>query len=93
VKHNTESAYVWDFGSFAFDRSINILDYYKNAEFVLAMRGHGQIVPIGLNVPVISLENHDKNIGLMRKLNLEYYNVNILEKELSVKIIEKVDHI
>lgn len=43
------------------------LGYYSHAKFVIAMRGHGQIIPIGMNVPVISIINHPKHIGLLKK--------------------------
>lgn len=87
---NTE---VWKFGSFAFDRVNDAIAYYKYAEMVLAMRGHAQILPIGFNVPVISLENHDKNLGLMKKLSLEKFNVNIQDAALSEKVISLVEEI
>lgn len=68
---NTE---VWDFGYFAFDKSNEALGYYKHANFVLSMRGHGQIVPICFNTPVITLGNHPKHKGLMETFNLlDYY--------------------
>ena len=72
-----DGAEVWDFGYFAFDHSAEALAYYRHAHLVLSMRGHGQIVPIGFGTPVISLENHAKNVGLMRKLGLEAYNVDV----------------
>src|SRR5690606_15627046 len=58
---------VWDFGHFAFDHSDEAVGYYKYAEFAIAMRGHGQIVPICFNTPVIALENHPKHRGLMEE--------------------------
>jgi polysaccharide pyruvyl transferase WcaK-like protein len=76
---------VWNFSSFAFDNVKDSIGYYKHAEFVLAMRGHGQILPLSFSIPTISLENHDKNIGLMRKLNLEEFNVSIFDPDFKVK--------
>lgn len=84
---NTE---VLDFGKYAFDHSNEMIGYYKYAEFVIAMRGHGQILPIGFNVPVIALENHPKHRGLMEELNLLKYNVKIddenFRKNLNITI-------
>lgn len=77
ISRGIENSEVLRFGEFAFDQSSRLISYYRHAEFVLAMRGHGQIIPIGFNVPVISLQNHPKHIGLMRNLGLEDYNVNI----------------
>lgn len=82
---------IWDFGSYAFDRTHECLGYYQHAELVLAMRGHGQILPLGFGVPVISLENHDKNLGLMRNLDLEDCNVDINDPDFLQKTIILVD--
>jgi len=68
---------VWDFGKYAFDHSDKAVAWYQYAEYALAMRGHGQIVPICFNVPVISLENHPKHRGLMEKLGLADYNISV----------------
>ncbi|MVB10067.1 Polysaccharide pyruvyl transferase [Caprobacter fermentans] len=46
------------------------LGYYQHADFVIAMRGHAQICPIGMGVPVISVATHYKNFGLMDKLGM-----------------------
>lgn len=84
---NTE---VWDFGYFAFDHSDEAVGYYKYAEFVLAMRGHGQIVPIAFNTPVISLENHPKHRGLMENLGLIEYNVDLNQARFKEELQEKI---
>ncbi|TNF42373.1 MAG: hypothetical protein EP311_05410, partial [Cytophagales bacterium] len=85
---NTE---VWDFGYFAFDHSDEAVGYYKYAEFVLAMRGHGQIVPIAFNTPVISLENHPKHRGLMENLGLVEYNVSLAQDDFQEELIGKIN--
>lgn len=74
-----ENASIWPFSDFAFDRVERIFGYYEHAKCVVAMRGHGQIVPLSFGVPTISLENHDKHRELMRGLDLTEYNVNISE--------------
>lgn len=86
---------VWDFGYFAFDHSDQAVGYYKYAEFAIAMRGHGQIVPICFNTPVIALENHPKHRGLMEELGLLEYNVKINQREfrsnltIAIESVEK----
>jgi len=83
---NTE---VWDFGYFAFDHSSEAIGYYKYAEYVISMRGHGQIVPISFGTPVITLGNHPKHKGLMNELNLLDYYIDISNKEFTEIIFEK----
>jgi len=90
IAKNINSTEVWDFGYFAFDHSDKAIGYYKYAEFVLAMRGHGQILPIGFNTPVISLENHPKHGGLMKELNLFDYNLKVNDDNFKQKLLEKI---
>jgi len=85
------NAEVWDFGHFAFDHSDKAIGYYKYAEFVIAMRGHGQILPIGFNTPVIAMENHPKHRGLMEELGLLDYNVKVDDADFLPKLKEKVE--
>jgi len=85
-----ENAEVWDFGFFAFDHSDKAVGYYKHAEFVIAMRGHGQILPIGFNTPVIALENHPKHRGLMEELGLLDYNVKVDDINFLSNLKDKV---
>jgi polysaccharide pyruvyl transferase WcaK-like protein len=77
----------------AFDRCDMALSYYRHADFVLAMRGHGQIVPLGFGVPVVALSNHPKHLGLMRKLGLAEYCVEIDDEDLTSKVETAVDSV
>ncbi|MDC0933963.1 polysaccharide pyruvyl transferase family protein [Gammaproteobacteria bacterium] len=86
--NNTE---IWNFSSYAFDRVSDCLGYYERAEFVLAMRGHGQILPIAFNTPVIALDNHPKHGGLMRKLGIDEYCVSVLSPGFLESILSKVN--
>jgi len=86
VIRNIPNCEVWPFGNFAFDHIDKALAYYKYAEFVIAMRGHAQIIPISFNTPTISLENHDKNRGLMEGFGLIDYNVDILDDDFEFKV-------
>lgn len=84
---NTE---IWNFGYFAFDHCHEAIGYYKYPEFVIAMRGHGQILPICFGTPVISIENHPKHRGLMESAGLLDYNVSINDRRIQERIIEKI---
>jgi polysaccharide pyruvyl transferase WcaK-like protein len=90
VSEGFDNVCVWDYSRYAFDRVAESLGYYQQAEFVIAMRGHGQIVPCAFNTPVISLENHPKHVGLMRKIGIEKYNVSITKCDLESKLMEVI---
>ena len=91
--HNS-SVYIWNW--YKIIREDNVLEglgYYKNAKFVIAMRGHAQICPIGMNIPVISLINHPKHLGLLRKLDLDFYTANICNKNFSDRVIMLIEYL
>lgn len=81
---------VVDFGKYAFDRYELAMNLYKGAKFVLAMRGHGQIIPLSFGTPVISLENHPKHRGLMELYGLGEFNVNIMSKLFADELNDKI---
>lgn len=93
VSEGIDNCIMWNFSYFAFDHADKSLAYYKYAEFVIAMRGHGQIVPISFNTPVISLENHPKHKGLMQNLNLLEYNVNIMDADYGSRLMKAIDNV
>lgn len=90
VMKDVPNCVMWDFGYFAFDHVDKAVSYYKYAEFVLAMRGHAQILPIAFNTPVISMQNHPKHIGLMRELGLSEYNVDIQDDKFESILQDKI---
>jgi len=93
IAQGIENTLVWDFGYFAFDHSDKAIGYYKYADFVIAMRGHGQIIPFSFNTPVISLENHPKHRRLMEKLGLLEYNVNIFGDNFGSNIKQTIEKV
>jgi polysaccharide pyruvyl transferase WcaK-like protein len=86
--HNTK---IWEFGSFAFDHSDKAIGFYKYAEFAIAMRGHGQILPICFNTPVVSIENHPKHRGLMEELGLLEFNVKVSDPDFKRNLMAKIN--
>jgi len=93
VAEGIRNATVWPFGSFAFDRTVEAVSYYKFADFVLAMRGHGQIIPLSFEVPVITLANHDKNRGLVVELGLDDLCIDIGESHFVVRCMELCEQV
>ena len=67
----------------------SVICLYGGARFVVGMRGHAQICPIGLNVPVITVATHDKIGGMAKKLGYEFLNVEIDDPNLEEELIKK----
>lgn len=85
---------TWDwFDVMRDENTLKGLAYYKHARFVIGMRGHAQICPIGMGTPVISVGNHRKHLDLLRKLNLKNYYVEVNAPDLSDQVISMVKQI
>jgi polysaccharide pyruvyl transferase WcaK-like protein len=91
IAHDIENVEVWNFAYYAFDNSKESLAFYKYADFAIAMRGHGQIVPIAFGTPVIALENHPKHRGLMEELDLLDYNVKVDHVDFKKELEEAIE--
>lgn len=90
ISNQLSNSSVLDFSKYAFDRSYAAMNLYKDASFVLAMRGHGQIIPLSFAVSVISLENHHKHRELMEHYGLGEFNVDVTDANFSEKLLEKI---
>jgi polysaccharide pyruvyl transferase WcaK-like protein len=75
VVQGIENAELLDFSSYAFDQCESVMKYYRDAKFVVAMRGHGQIIPIGFGTPAITFSTHAKIKGMMDTLGLSEFHV------------------
>lgn len=84
---------IWNFGNIAFDNIDIAISYYKYASFVLSMRGHGQIIPLSFNVPVIALCNHPKHQSLMINMGLSKYALLIKENGFEKRTLDLIDEI
>jgi len=71
-----------------------MMGFYKKMDVVIGQRGHGNICPFGINVPIISLVSHDKNLGFMEDVGFQDYAVSASNKNLSNELnvlINKID--
>lgn len=91
ISANVSNSSVLNFSRYAFDRTYAAMNLYKDADFVLAMRGHGQIIPLSFNTPVISLENHHKHRELMEHYGLGEFNVDVTDSNLAENLITKIE--
>jgi polysaccharide pyruvyl transferase WcaK-like protein len=55
---------------------------YEHAECAISMRGHGQIIPISYNTPIITISNQTKNSYFAEKMEIDNYLIDVDEKEL-----------
>ncbi len=86
----TRKVEFFNFGANAFDNIDAFLYQYSQAKYVISMRGHSQIIPFAHNVPVLCLSNHPKHTGLMKKMGLSDYIIDINNELSSDHILEKI---
>jgi len=91
VMQGIDNISVWPFSEFAFDKVEKIFGYYQHAKCVLAMRGHGQILPLSFGVPTIALENHHKHRELMELIGLGRFNIDARDPLLKEKAINLIN--
>jgi len=75
------------------EQSSLVMGFYKQMKCVIGQRGHANICPFGLNVPIISLVSHPKNIGFMRKVGFSNYAVNVNDYDLHSKLLDMIESI
>jgi polysaccharide pyruvyl transferase WcaK-like protein len=61
------------------DKVEKFTDKYSSFEGVVAMRGHGQLISIGANVPSLYLSTQDKVSNFSIKNGFKEYNIDVLE--------------
>lgn len=65
------------------------LKKYTHIDHIVAMRGHGQMITIGLNIPGIYLSTQDKVRDFSYENGFENYNVDITEDDWYEKLKNK----
>lgn len=76
-----------------FASTAKVMGFYKKMDCVIGQRGHANICPFGMRIPIISLVSHPKNIGFMKKINFDSYSINCDDPTLASKLSNLVDSI
>ena len=68
----------------------NSIKYYLDLDAVIAMRGHGQLISIGMNVPGLYLATQDKVSDFSMKNGFHDYSIDIREPYWYRRLNEKI---
>jgi polysaccharide pyruvyl transferase WcaK-like protein len=72
------------------------LEKYKEIDYVVAMRGHGQMISMGMNIPGIYLSTQDKVRDFSIENGFEDYNIDMTddfwEEKLDLSIGRLTEH-
>jgi polysaccharide pyruvyl transferase WcaK-like protein len=71
-------------------RHDGILRFYQDVSVVIGMRGHSQMIPFGLGVPIISLISHDKLGFFLADIGHPEWGIEIHDESLEGKLVHKV---
>tara|TARA_R100000152_G_C6780097_1_gene212462 strand:+ start:2949 stop:3971 length:1023 start_codon:yes stop_codon:yes gene_type:complete len=90
---NNEKKYVIDKEEFPeickFTNTWRVAKYYHSYDFSVAMRGHGQLMAIGLNLPSIYLSTQPKVLDFSQKNGFSQYTVDIRKDDWHQQLEEK----
>jgi polysaccharide pyruvyl transferase WcaK-like protein len=68
-----------------------VLQYYRDVDLAMGMRGHSQMIPFGLETPILSLISHDKLQWFLEDIGHPEWGVEIGDDDLESKLCEKID--
>jgi len=96
VPHTPKDIRGYDLQGFNIDYNLSetvnsIQSLYRNVDFSVVMRGHGQILATMLNIPHICLITQDKNAGFSQTAGFEDYSVDTaVDKDWPLSLTKKV---
>jgi hypothetical protein len=83
---DTHSKYTKDFKQCGFSikplykySEHSVYEFYKRMKLVISMRGHGLMIPFGLNVPVLSLTTQDKQKWFIETTGHNEWNIELTD--------------
>lgn len=71
----------------------DFLQLYKNIDYVIAMRGHGQLITVGMGLPGLYFTTQDKVRDFSLLNGFEDYNIDIEEENWRDKLTDRVNQL
>jgi polysaccharide pyruvyl transferase WcaK-like protein len=66
-------------------------DLYRQADFVVGMRGHSMIVSVGLGTPCVGIISHPKVEGFLKDCCLEEYSTPVGNADIEDSLFDKLN--
>ena len=98
IAHKKDDLFAYEaIGSSYFDEYVlfselditSLILEYQTYDLVFGGRGHSLMIPVGLNVPVISITTHDKQVYFLNDLLPSKYNIELGLME-DIEIMERI---
>ena len=65
-------------------------DLYRQADFVIGMRGHSIIVAVGMGTPCFAIVSHPKVEGFLKACGLEEWSTHVADENIEDSLSEKI---
>jgi polysaccharide pyruvyl transferase WcaK-like protein len=65
-------------------------DLYRQADFVVGMRGHSIIVAVGMGTPCVAIVSHPKVEGFLKDCGLEEWSTHAADANIEESLSEKI---
>ena len=65
-------------------------DLYRQADFVIGMRGHSIIVAVGMGTPCVAIVSHPKVGGFLKDCGLEEWSSHVSDENIENSLSEKI---
>jgi hypothetical protein len=83
---DTHNRYIKDFKQYGFPikplykySEHDVYEFYERKKLVISMRGHGLMIPFGLNVPVLSITTQDKQKWFVETTGHNKWNIELTD--------------
>tara|TARA_Y100001963_G_scaffold79387_1_gene110150 strand:+ start:1178 stop:2260 length:1083 start_codon:yes stop_codon:yes gene_type:complete len=97
---HTPKDFLWDTGrevlskthiehAKKFENTEEFIKFYLQLDFGVSMRGHGQLVSIGLNIPGLYFSTQDKVKYFSLKNGFDDYNIDVMDEDFYNKLVNK----
>ena len=70
-----------------------VLEAYAVPDLVIGMRGHAQMIPFGMGVPILSLVTHDKMRWFLEDIEHPEWAIEVPGQDLEEEIVSKAGEI
>lgn len=67
-----------------------VLSAYEDLDLVIGMRGHAQMIPYGLSIPIISLISHNKLQYFLDDIGEPHWGIEVHDENLENKIVNMI---
>ena len=68
-------------------------DLYRQADFVIGMRGHSIIASVGIGTPCVGIVSHPKVEGFLKDCGLEEWSTHITDEHIEESLLEKASRL